>query len=86
MCTPMRSIMARYRLHIGVSLRYTTRRPVLMCRRRLADQQRRQVFVQVPVAVGKPGAVDQHHVVEQPAVAFLGSTSACPPSRAIWVA
>ena len=29
MCTPMRSIMVRNRLHIGVSLRATTRRPVL---------------------------------------------------------
>ena len=61
----MRSIMVRNRFDIGVSLRYTMRRPGLEVTAAAAGDQRRQIFVAVTIAVGQSCAVDDHRVVEQ---------------------
>ena len=45
-----------------------------------ADEQRRQVFVQVAVAIREAGAVDDHRVVEEAAIAFLDRLEVTEPS------
>ena len=45
-----------------------------------ADQQGGKVFVDVPVSIGKPGAIDDHGVVEQGGIAFLNGFQLLHPT------
>ena len=73
--TPMRSSIATYRFVMGVR-RDTAPSGPASTPVAAAGQDQRQVVVLVAVAVRKAAAVDDHRMVEQRAVAFLGSTSA----------